>query len=94
MKKKAIKLSAHEINKYTYCPYQWYYGRIYGQKALKEKYKALTHGTSQHESHFKKGLHFHRQYYRRYKWQRALQIILILAVILLIVGGLWQCWQQ
>ena len=24
-------ISAHEINKYDYCPYQWYYERLYGR---------------------------------------------------------------
>ena len=25
------KLSANEINRFIYCPYQWYYGRYYGK---------------------------------------------------------------
>lgn len=29
-------ISANEINKFSYCPYQWYYERLYGRKKLKE----------------------------------------------------------
>ena len=27
-------ISAGEINKFVYCPYQWYYQRLYGNKNL------------------------------------------------------------
>ena len=27
-------LSPHELNKYTYCNYQWYYEKKYGRKQL------------------------------------------------------------
>ena len=29
-------VSANEINKFAYCPYQWYYERLYGRKKLRE----------------------------------------------------------
>ncbi len=29
-------ISANEINKFAYCPYQWYYERFYGRKKLRE----------------------------------------------------------
>lgn len=29
-------VSANEINKFSYCPYQWYYERLYGRKKLRE----------------------------------------------------------
>ncbi|MBE6007828.1 MAG: hypothetical protein E7235_01365 [Lachnospiraceae bacterium] len=29
-------ISANEINKFSYCPYQWYYERLYGRKKLRE----------------------------------------------------------
>ena len=31
-------ISAHEINKYDYCPYQWYYERLYGRAELRRLY--------------------------------------------------------
>lgn len=93
MKKSEIKISANEINRFTYCPYQWYYGKIYGQKALKEKYQALDRKTSQHEGNFKKGLHFHKQYYDQYRIKRTMQILLIILIIIFIVGGMMKWWQ-
>ena len=32
-------ISAHELNKYAYCPYQWYYERFYGRKELRQLYQ-------------------------------------------------------
>jgi len=32
-------LSAHELNKYTYCPYQWYYEKTYGRTELRRMRK-------------------------------------------------------
>ena len=34
-KNASLKISANEINRFVYCPYQWYYRRYYGQKDLK-----------------------------------------------------------
>ena len=93
MKKKPIKISANEINRYTYCPYQWYYGKVYGQKALKEKYKALDYQTSDHEGKFKKGIHFHNKYYRSYRMKCMMQWCMIILLAILIIGGLLRWWQ-
>ena len=35
-------ISAHEINKYDYCPYQWYYERLYGRAELRRLYDMLA----------------------------------------------------
>ncbi len=32
-------ISASEVNRYTYCPYQWYYERYYGRSKLFEMSK-------------------------------------------------------
>jgi len=93
MKKGEVKISANEINRYTYCPYQWYYGKVYGQKALKEKYQALERKTSNHEGNFKKGLHFHEQYYKQYRFKRMVQIVLILVILAVIAGGIMGWWK-
>lgn len=85
------KLSANEINRFLYCPYQWYYGRYYGQTALKEQYKALGSKSSKTEANFTKGIKFHKAYYRNYRIRRILiAIVLILLVILL--GGSLKQW--
>lgn len=94
MTKRKVKLSANEINRYIYCPYQWYYGKVYGQKALKEKYQALDRKKSDHEGNFKKGLQFHACYYRQYRLKRMLQILVIIAIIaIVVVGGVAKWWQ-
>lgn len=88
MKKAPVRISANEVNRFTYCPYQWYYGRIYGQKTLKEKYQALDHHSSQHEANFKKGLHFHEHYYKSYRMKRRIEIAVLVIFLLLLAGSL------
>lgn len=88
MRKKEIKISANEVNRYIYCPYQWYYGRLYGQKALKEKYQALERKTSGHEANFKKGLRFHENYYKKYRRKRRIERIFLIIFIGLLIGSI------
>lgn len=80
-KNKSLKISANEINRFVYCPYQWYYNRYYGQATLKEKYKGLKDKNSKIESQFKKGLRFHKHYYIQYRVQRSLRLIGIFIII-------------
>lgn len=86
LKNGSLKISANEINRFVYCPYQWYYSRYYGQTVLKEKYKALKDKNSKVESQFKKGLRFHQKYYITYRLQKILRKI---RVILAIAVGIW-----
>lgn len=88
MRKKEIKISANEVNRYVYCPYQWYYGRVYGQKTLKEKYQALERKTSNHEANFKKGLRFHETYYENYRMKRRMERMVFIIFICLLIGSL------
>ena len=88
MKKNEIKISANEVNRYIYCPYQWYYGRVYGQKTLKEKYKALDRKTSGHEVNFKKGLRFHQNYYKKYRMKRRIEYVVVIIFICLLIGSI------
>lgn len=75
-------ISANDINKFTYCPYQWYYEQVYGTAALREirrealKESGLSDGT---ESLMSKGLRFHEQAIPR-RTNLAKIIIVILAV--------------
>ena len=87
MRKKEIRISANEVNRYVYCPYQWYYGRVYGQKTLKQKYQALERKSSNHEAHFKKGLRFHENYYKKYRVKRRIESMVLLLLISLLVGS-------
>ena len=87
------KISANEINRYVYCPYQWYYGKYYGQTKLKEQYKALNKNKGATESNFIKGTDFHKNYYKKYERRRMLQIALVLIVLSVIIGGIVIWWQ-
>ncbi|NLK38279.1 MAG: PD-(D/E)XK nuclease family protein [Epulopiscium sp.] len=83
-------ISASEINRYTYCPYQWYYERVYGRKELRrlvaERNRKLGLSNSQ-SSHFSKGLHYHEKEYQKYRRKRWLKK----AVIVLLLGILCYC---
>lgn len=88
MKNKSKKLSANEINRFLYCPYQWYYGRYYGQTVLKEKYKAIHKNKSKQDANFTKGLKFHARYYRMYRLKRLFKKIVFILLGLTLIGGL------
>lgn len=92
MKKEKInnnkKISANEINRFVYCPYQWYYGRYYGQTALKEQYKALGSKSSKTENHFAKGVKFHKAYYRSYRIKRGILLVGIIVASVILIGSL------
>ena len=85
MKNNKKTITASEVNKYTYCPYQWYYGRYYGQKELlelhKDKQRELGNKKST-DSNFQKGIKFHNQYYRKDKLRKRIKLILFLAILL------------
>jgi len=84
MERKTI--SAHEINKYSYCPYQWYYEKLYGRKELRRLYQerneALALGDGMN-ANFTKGLEFHK---RNYEKLRLRNLAWKIAVLLLILG--------
>ena len=86
IKNTSTRISANEINRFVYCPYAWYYGRYYGQKVLKEKYRALKDKNSTLESHFKKGLRFHKNYYLQYRLQKVLCFIVVLLAVIGLIG--------
>ncbi|MGL4345971.1 MAG: hypothetical protein ACRCTE_12295 [Cellulosilyticaceae bacterium] len=81
------RISANEINRFMYCPYQWYYKRTYGNKELTKRYKELGITTSNHESFYTKGTKHHTAYYRKYKLRRLIQVISWL--IVLMMGAKW-----
>ncbi len=90
-KNASLKISANEINRFVYCPYQWYYSRYYGQKDLKERYKALKDKNSQLESNFKKGLRFHKNYYLSYRFQKCIRWIIALTALGFMIWVVIKC---
>lgn len=84
-------ISANEINRFMYCPYQWYYKRHYGHKYLQEQYKAMGLSSSNHENNYTKGTNYHSTYHRRYRFKRLVQMIVVLCLVALLLRGvmLW-----
>ena len=91
MERKTI--SAHELNKYAYCPYQWYYERLYGRKELRRRYQERNerlHLENHLQSRFVEGEAYHRRSYRLLKWRRrAWKLLLLLFVAAAIAGYLF-----
>jgi hypothetical protein len=82
--------SASEINRFRYCPWQWYYGRVYGAKALdelrRERNRALglPENTGAGTDAFARGRVFHRNFRRNYILKQAVKwvAIFLLAAVL------------
>ncbi len=89
MKNDSPKISANEINKFIYCPYQWYYQRLYGNSKIRKMYneKMLKLGLSDTStSNLKKGVKFHNSYYLKNKIKTILKTILLFVSILIILA--------
>ena len=86
-------LSAHEISKYDYCPYQWYYERLYGRKELRRLYVERNTRLNLEDSlasEFRKGEKYHRRSYLLLKFKRMLwKLVVILFAAMVIAGYLW-----
>ena len=81
-------LSAHELNKYTYCPYQWYYEKTYGRAELRRMRKEYLEELGLEDSttaNFVRGEAFHIKLYRQHRLRQILWKILIIAVFVLIL---------
>lgn len=65
MKNDSEFISAGEISKFLYCPYQWYYERFYGSVYIRSLYKERNQKLGLKDttySNFKKGLDYHADY--------------------------------
>ena len=81
-------LSAHELNKYTYCPYQWYYEKIYGRAELRRLHQEYMESLGLEDStiaNFIRGENFHKNLYRQYRLRRLLWKVTFLALLILIL---------
>ncbi len=79
-------ISASDINKFVYCPYQWYYEQLYGTKQLRQLYRARNEAlglTDTHLSHLNKGTAYHASYNLQRRWP----IWRLLLCALLCAGG-------
>ncbi len=81
------KISANEINKYCFCPYQWYYERLYGAKHLRNlqnernKELGLKNKTN---SNFDKGLKFHNNYRLKRIVIFSLKLVILIFICILV----------
>ena len=86
-------LSAHEISKYDYCPYQWYYERLYGRKELRRLYVERNERLNLEDSlasEFRKGEKYHRRSYLLLKFKRMLWKLIVILFAAAVIGGyLW-----
>ena len=86
-------LSAHEISKFDYCPYQWYYERLYGRAELRRLYVERNERLNLEDSlasEFRKGEKYHRRSYFLLKFKRMLWKLLVILFTAAAVGGyLW-----
>ena len=77
-------LSAHELNKYTYCPYQWYYEKVYGRAELRRMRKEYLEELGLEDStttNFVRGEAFHRKLLGKIALLALLVLILIFWVM-------------
>lgn len=80
------KISASEINRYTYCPYQWYYEKKYGRKKLLELQKELRGDYKPTgNSPMAYGNKFHKHYYTIYRIKTAIKCAVFIMIIALVV---------
>ncbi|MBQ2924564.1 MAG: hypothetical protein IJE57_03220 [Anaerotignum sp.] len=86
-------LSAHEISKYDYCPYQWYYERLYGRKELRRLYIERNERLQLEDSlasEFRKGEQYHRRSYLLLKFKRMFWKLIVVLFAAAVIGGyLW-----
>lgn len=87
-------ISASEINRYTYCPYQWYYEKLYGNAELRRLYREHCEelGIEQTAAgNFRKGLQYHQQYGKG--WGTALSRLTAVIMITLLLIGLYMAYR-
>lgn len=86
-------ITPSEINKYMYCPYQWYYERMYGAKELRRLKKEAVSSlniTGSSNNRFQKGLRFHKNYMRIYRIKRIAMLVGILLLIFILYITMWK----
>ena len=92
-------ISASEVNRYTYCPYQWYFERYDGRSklfqmsktkkaepALKKSKTTEKTADKKRESHLARGRAYHAKEYENFRrTQKIFLFCVTITVIILIV---------
>lgn len=82
------EITANEINKFTYCPYQFYYERLYGQKYIRQERNAMLKElgyTDKTKSNLKRGIDYHKNYDS--KNGKGYPIFTLIVIVIVIVIG-------
>lgn len=90
---KQKKFSANEINKFTYCPYQWYYEKVYTSRVLNEKRQIALqeHKLVDHTNHhFIKGQQHHKNF--SIQLSRLWIVFLLCALLIFILYSIGRVW--
>jgi len=91
MKNDSKSISANEINKFAYCPYQWYYERFFGAAHIRTLYKERNKrlGLSNVAlSNFRKGQGFHTDYDGAESSGGLFKFIRVMAIIIAVIAGI------
>ncbi len=87
------RISSSEINKFTYCNYQWYYERLYGGKKLRELKSEMSKKleyTVNPYSNFRRGTRFHNESYKKIRMQKFIfRMFIIVVMISFIIAVLY-----
>ena len=92
-------ISASEVNRYTYCPYQWYFERYYGRSKLFQmsktkkveptlKKQKTTEKTADKKRapHLARGRAYHAKEYENFrKKQKIVWAILTLIAVIVVI---------
>ncbi len=92
-------ISASEINRFIYCPYQWYYERKYGKKYIssvkvkeKKRAKPAKKRAQTTFDNFKRGREFHDNYLKNARikhakqaWAFAFKLAVVLIIIIAVI---------
>ncbi len=75
----------NEINKFSYCPYQWYYERKHGRKKLREMASKNKDNSCENATIklFMSGLEYHSKV--NFKTGYSLKTVLIIVLLLIAV---------
>lgn len=93
-------ISASEVNRYTYCPYQWYFERYYGRSKLFQmsktkkaepqiaptaKTKSKTTAAKTRESHFARGRAYHAKEYQNFRRKQRIFLFCVAVVVIILI---------
>lgn len=89
LKRDTKTISASEVNRFTYCQYQWYYERLYGRTELHRLYREKNQEAgyqNKTDGNFKRGRDYHKMEYARYKRKQVIKAVFLMSILLLAVG--------